>query len=204
MLYDLFLVVAPEIECPEILRIESDGLRDRSRETALIQRHAREHSNIHALRGGKQVLLRALIEDAVDYLHRVYQAGIDDLQRGIRIVIVDGNTDSAHLPGFLEVLESPPPLVPVDPLGTPDVELLQVDRLQAEVAQALISALENVVVGKYLFDADAAARWPLLVLRRHFGGYEDLLLRVAHYAADQLLTMPIAICKRRVDEIEPQ
>src|SRR5579884_3285974 len=70
--------------------------------------------------------------------------------------------------------------------------------------QTLVGALDDVVIGEHLLDADALLRRPALVLRRDFRGDVNALTRVANHSAHQLLAVPFAIRQRRVDEVQAQ
>ena len=119
-------------------------------------------------------------------------------------MIVDGHAHCAHLAAGLQILKGAAPLVAREPFGVPDVQLLQVDGVQLQVAQALFGAADDVVVREHAFNADARLRWPHQILGRHFRGDVDALLGLVNDLANQLLAVPVAISQRRVDEVDPQ
>jgi hypothetical protein len=103
-------------------------------ETPLVQRNPRQDPDVALEAEWKEVFFRALVEDVVDDLDGVDEAGADQLEGGIRLVIVDGDAQGADLAGTAELFEGAAPLVLVEPFGVPDVELLEVDGVEAEVA----------------------------------------------------------------------
>src|SRR5262245_43720908 len=93
------------------------------------------------------------------------------------------------------------PFALVRPVVVPDVQLLEVDRLDAQVAEALLRAFDDVVVGENLTEWNIA-RGPFAVLRRNFRGDVDPLLARARDLADQSLAMPVAVGQRGVNEVQ--
>ena len=59
----------------------------------------------------EQIALGRLVEDVVDHLHGVDQAGPHDLERGIGLVVVDRDADGADFAGALQVVEGAAPFV---------------------------------------------------------------------------------------------
>jgi len=88
------------------------------------------------------------------------QAGLDDAEARVRIVVGQRQADGAYFAVALQVFERAAPLVAVDPLGVPNVQLQQVDGIQLEVAQTLFRGLDDVVVRKHGFDANTRAGGP--------------------------------------------
>ena len=153
----------------------------------------------------EEIALGRLVEDVVDHLHGVDQAGADDLERGIGLVVVDRDADGADFAGALQIVEGAAPVVVVDPLGVPDVELQQVDGVELEVVEALLGARHDVVVREDFGDRRAALRRPDAVLRRDFRRDVDLFARrVAHDLADEALAVAVAIGERGVDQVEAE
>ena len=82
---------------------------------------------------GKQFVFRRLVEDVVDHLHAVDEAGLERAQDVRRLPAVHADADGAHEPLALQIVDGALPAVVVGPGVAPDVELLQIDRLHAEV-----------------------------------------------------------------------
>ena len=201
---DLLLAVAAEILGAEFGGIEDGVFGDGAGEAAFIEGDAGEHADVEIAAEREEVFLRALIEDVIDDLHGVDEAGADDAQGGIGLMIVDGDADGADFAGFLQILEGAAPFVAVEPFGIPDVQLLEVDGFEAEIAEAGFGAADDVVVGENFSDADARLGGPEHVLRRDFGGDVDFAGGVADDLTDQAFAMAVAIGERGVDEIQAE
>src|SRR5581483_8244305 len=173
---------------------------DASGERALVERDAHDHPDTGPRRGGEELVLGALLEDVEDHLHGVDDAGLDQAQDVRRLVVVHGDAEETDLAVGLQPLGALEPAAPADPLVRPDVELLHVDRLDAEVAEAALRALDDPVGGKRLLRIRSRQSGPAGVLRRDLRRDRDLLRRVAHGSADELLAVAVSVAERRVDE----
>ena len=89
-----------------------------------------------------------------------------------------------------------------DPLVGPDVELLDVDRLETEVPQAALGTGDDPVGREDLLWAQAAPGRPFHVLRRDLAGDVDRLCRLAHGGADELLAVAVAVRVGGVEEVD--
>ena len=96
-------------------------------------------------------------------------------RRGIGIVLGQRNADGLDFARALQILEGAAPVVALDPLVVPDVELQQVDGVQFQVAQALLGARHDVIVRKHVADRRARLRRPDAVLRRDLRRDVDLV-----------------------------
>src|SRR5918999_5557407 len=141
---DLLLAVAVEVAGAEVALGELAVGVDRAGQAALVERHPREHADVVLLDCGEQLVLRALVEDVVDHLDGVGEAGAHELQGGGRLVVVDRDPEVADLALLLERVDRLAPVALLEPVVVPDVELLHVDRLEPEVAQAHLRALADV------------------------------------------------------------
>src|SRR6476660_2413773 len=142
--------------------------------------------------GGKQVLLRRLVERVVDDLDGVDVAAAHQVQGIVRLIVVDRHPEEPDLPLALEVLDGLQPVAAAHPLVAPDVELEQVERLQAGSAQALLQAGPDVVAREGLGRVDAVRRGPSPVLRRHLGRYVERVAAVlADDRADDAFALPV-------------
>ena len=201
---DLLLAVAAEIFGAEFGGIEDGVFGDGSGEAAFIEGDAGEDADVEIAAEGEEVFLRALIEDVIDDLHGVDEAGADDAQGGIGLMIVDGDTDSADFPGCFQIFKGAAPFVAIEPIGIPDVQLLEVDGFEAEVAEAGFGGADDVVVGEDVGDADARLGGPEHVFGRDFGGDVNFAGCVADDLADEAFAMAVAIGERGVDEIQAE
>jgi hypothetical protein len=107
------------------------GVRgDPAGEAALVEGDPDDDADDVLGAGGKQVLLRGLVERVVDDLDRVDVAAAHQVQGVVRLVVVDRHAEEPDLPLPLEILDGLQPVAAVHPLVAPDVELEQVERLQ--------------------------------------------------------------------------
>ncbi len=201
---DLLLAVAAEIFGAEFGGIEDGVFGDGPGEAAFIEGHAGEHANVEIAAEGEEVFLRALIEDVIDDLHGVDEAGADDAQGGIGLMVVDGDADGADFPGSFQIFKGAAPFVAVEPIGIPDMQLLEVDGFEAQVAEAGFGAADDIVVGENFGDADARLGGPEHVPRRDLGGDVDFAGGVADDLSDQAFAMSVAIGESGVYEIQAE
>jgi hypothetical protein len=150
--------------------------------------------------GGEQLVVRALVEDVVDDLDRVDVAGAHEREGGLRLVVVDRHAEEADLALLLERLDGLEPVALPEPVVVPDVELLDVDRLEAEVAQARLGPGADVVARERRVGVRAGRGGPAPVLRRDLRRHVDGLGPVPDRAAHELLRVAVAVGERRVDE----
>ena len=202
MFHYLLLAVTLEIKGSKIARFESRRLINRAGQAALVEWYARQYSYVQLLRQRQQIPLWSLIENVVDHLNGIYQPGSHDVQRGVWLVIVDRHPHSPHFSAFLQVFESAAPLIAAGPIRIPDMQLLQVDRLQLQISQARFRAADDVLVRKYLFDADARTGGPQLILRRNFRGHVKFVIGLTDDLPYQLFAMAFPIRERCIDEIQ--
>src|SRR5690606_16251877 len=95
---------------------------------------------------------------------------VHDAERGGGIVLGDRDAGEACLAGGADVFQATPPLVAIEPVGGPDVQLLEVEGFHAKVAEALLGGGDDVVARKHVGDWGAGRRRPYAILRRNLGG----------------------------------
>ena len=94
---------------------------------------------------GKQLVLGVLIEDVVDDLHRVDEPAVERAQHVGRLPAIDADAERADQAFVLERAQRPLPAIVGRPVVVPDVELLEVERRDADVLEALLGVLADVV-----------------------------------------------------------
>jgi hypothetical protein len=160
-------------------------------EAALVERDARDHGRAGFLTGGEERVLGVLVEDVVDDLDAVDEARIDRLQHVRRLPAIDADAEAEDEAAPLQVLGRAPPAVVLHPRVAPDVELLQVDALDAEVPGARFGHRDDVVVREDIAGRRRREARPVAVLRRHLGRDVEPLPRVsAQRLGEEFLAVP--------------
>ena len=102
------------------------------------KRHARDDANALSRAHVEQHVLGRLVEDVVDHLHGVDEVGLERLQHVLGLPAVDADAERADLAGAFQILGRPLPPVIAGPAVVPDVELLEIDDVAAQVGEAAI------------------------------------------------------------------
>ena len=104
-------------------------------------------------------------------------------------------------PLALQIVDRALPAVVVRPRVGPDVELLQVDGRQAEILEADLGGLPDVIGGEDVVERVLGQRRPPQVLRRDLGRDASGLVAMAReHLAEQLLALAVAVRERGVEE----
>ena len=156
------------------------------------------------LRRCEQLVLRALVEHVVDHLHGVDVAGAHERERRLGRVVVDRHAEAADLALLLERLDRLEPVALLEPVVVPDVELLHVDRVEAEVLEAALRARADVRGGERLVGVRVRSGGPGAVLRRDLRRNVDGLAALADGLPDQPLGVAVAVAEGGVDEVQPE
>ena len=195
------LPIAPEVIIAKLARLKSRILGDRAGQPAFVQGNPGEHANLSLLAKREKVLFRILIEDVVDHLNSVDQARLHCFQSRIGIVLRYGDTEITDFSGPAQVLGGALPFVSVRPGIGPHMQLLEIDLLDAKVAQAFFCALDDVVVWKDFQDRGVGRCRPDAIFRWNLRRYIHAPKGFPHRLPDQQLAMAIAVRKCRVNEI---
>src|SRR5262249_22771892 len=126
--------------------------RQRARQAPLVKRHARDDRDVVCVAVRKEGVFRRLIEDVVDDLHAVHDPGLEGVQHVRRLPSVHADAECSYQALFLELLGRPLPSFIVRPCVIPDVELLEIDRLGAEILETLLRELADMVWWKHVGD----------------------------------------------------
>ena len=147
-------------------------------QAALVQRHARDHGDAQLPAQREQLVLGCLVEDVVDHLHGVDQAGPQRPEHVRRFAPVDADAHVPDQPIAPERLHGTLPPGVVGPLVLPDVELHQVDGRRPDLAQHPGHRRPDVVGREHVPDPAPGLRRPLAVPGRDLGREEQLAARV--------------------------
>src|SRR5215218_1657950 len=201
---DLLFAPVSEVVVAEISLFEGGIGGDSARQGALVEGYPDYDADVVFLAGWQETVLRTLVEDVVDHLHRIHRAGLDEPHRVRRLVIVYGDAESVDLAFPLQVLDRLEPIPITDPVVLPDMELLHVDGFQSEVGEALLRTLPDVISWEYFFRGDALRSRPDSILRRNLGGDVDSLVPLCDQLPYEPLAVSLPVCQGRIYEIETE
>ena len=105
----------------------------------------------------------------------------------------------------LQLLRRPLPAFVVCPRVAPHMKLLEIDCARAEIREALLGHLDDVVGGEDVGDRRVGAPGPFQVFRRNLRGGVQLPARVPlQRLAEQLLAASHAVGVRGIEEVAPE
>src|SRR6266481_2143779 len=117
-------------------------------------------------------------------------------------MIVDGNPDCPNFSRVAHLAHGPLPFGLTCPGVIPDMELIKIYSLPLKIFQASVQSGENVIRRKDFGERALRMRGPDHVFWWNLTG-DDHIVRVAERAGDQPFTVPVAISKRGIKEIDP-
>ena len=167
VLVHFLLAITPEVVTTEILRIEAAFGGNCTCETTFVEGNTHDDPDVVLLAGGKERVFGALVKYVVDDLNRIHEAGFDQSERVVRLMIVDRDPEKANLPLLFESLDGLSPVSLPNPLIVPDMELLNIKGLGPKISQTLLGTCLDVGARKGLFDWDAGRGRPLAILGRN-------------------------------------
>jgi len=119
-------------------------------------------------------------------------------------MIVDRHAHRAHFPRGLQFLKRPAPFVAMKPFRIPHVQLLEVEGVDFQIAQAVFRATQDVLIRKHTFDTDTRLGGPQAILGRYLGSKMNSMVALPNHFPHQLLAMAIAISQSGVDKVDAQ
>src|SRR5439155_5242373 len=134
----LLEVLGPEVAAAKIPLGPGGLLGQRAGEASLIEWHARDHRDVELAAEREELVLRGLIEDVVDHLHRVDDSGTQRFESIPRLPAVETDADGSNQSLSLEIQHRALPPLVVGPRILPYVELHQVHPPGAEVLECLL------------------------------------------------------------------
>src|SRR5262245_9216824 len=175
---------------------------ERAGEASLVEWDARNHRDAAAFAGGEQHVLCGLIEHVVDDLHRIDESRLQRAQHVFWFPTIDADPERADLSRLFQLPYGAAPAVCVRPRVVPDVELLQIERVDPKVAERRIGVPDDVLVRKHLVCGARGPTWPSAVLRRNLGCDHELDLAMsAQQIAEEPFAVSLAIRRRGIKEI---
>ena len=199
----LLLALAAEIPIPEILPVERGLGRDGAAQRPLVESHPHDHADPVGAAGVEQAVTRRLVKDVVDHLNRVHHARLDGLHGVTRLVVVDRYSEMPDPAVSLELRHRVLPVALAQPGVVPDVELLYVQGVHAQVVQAGLGALDQVLAGKHVLHLAATPGGPDAVFGRNLARHDGTGVAPCHLA-HQLFAVALGVGQRGVDEVAAQ
>ncbi len=194
-----------EVQVPEVSLGPAGVGCQGAREAALVEGYPGDDGDVPRLAGGKQLVFRVLVEGVVDHLNGIDEAGVERAEDVLRLEAVHANPDGAHEFLLLQRGNCPLPAVVVCPCVAPDVQLLEVEGVHADVLEALLRVLADVVGWIDVVQRVLRLGRPLPVLRRDLRGHVQPLARVpAQGLAKQPFAVPVAVRPGGVEEVAPE
>src|SRR5450756_2640608 len=105
-------------------------------ETALVEGNASDNGHVVLTAGREQLVLGRLVEDVVDDLHGIDKAGSNRLDAVPGLPAVEANSKGPNGAFSLQLCHRPLQLAAIEPVVLPDVQLKEVDRVNAQVRAA--------------------------------------------------------------------
>ena len=164
----------------------------RPRQAPLVEGNARDHRDLMLPAVGEQRVFRRLVEKVVDHLHAVDESSLQRPQHVARFPAIDTDAERPHQLFALERLDRALPSTIRRPRVAPDVKLLQIDRVHAQVGEALLGVFANMIGGVGLVDVVFGASWPLQIFRRDLRRDEKGTFLPARVVPDCLAEQPFA------------
>src|SRR5215472_3439731 len=184
--------------------------RERAGKRTLVEGHARDDRDIFFAAGGEKLVLWVLVENVVNDLNGIDDAGPHGANAVGRLPAIEAEAEGANLAAGAQFFDRSGNALIVEPNVLPGVQLNEIERFDAEIFEALIDVLEDVVGRVAVVERIVGAGGPAAVLRRNFGGDVKLLVRAAAAGvpairaenfSKQLFAVALAVSPRGVKKI---
>src|SRR6516165_9594832 len=187
---------APVVGGPGSLERKGSG------EGAFVERYAGDDGDILRAAGGEELVFGVLVEDVVDDLHGVDEAGFDGADAVAGLPAVHADADSADFAAGPKLLDGANGTLFIEPAVFPGVVLDEVEGSDADVRKTLFNVLKNVFGRVRDIQPELAARRPLAVFGRDLARHVELFVRMGSEGfAEQLFAVPVAVGPGGVEEI---
>ena len=112
----------------------------------------------------KEIVLRRLIENVVDHLNDIHEAGLDGFDSVLRFPAVEAEAEPPNPIASLQLFNGVAKIGIGGPTVIPDVKLQDVDFVDAKLFANQARVLEDVLGGKNLgyLDWGLAGHWPFI------------------------------------------
>ena len=165
--------VAPIALRPSAVDSQSAG------EGAFIEGHAGDHGGVFHAANGEKPVFGILVEDVVDNLDGVGYAFEDGANAVARFPTIDADADGFGFAAGAQLFHGARKAFVGEPAVFPSVKLDEVEFFDAEIGEALVDVLFDVVGRIAIVESEVAAAGPLFVLGRNFRGDVEFLVWTA-------------------------
>ena len=138
-------VLWAEVHGPPVALGEFRFQRHLSTQAAFVERDSRDYTDIQFLAKWKKIVLGRLIENIVDYLHCIYQPGVQSLEAVVGFPAIEAEAEVTDHSVTFESLDRTAEFRQVCPRIVPDVKLQEIDGIDAQFFPNEVGVLENMV-----------------------------------------------------------
>src|SRR5262249_25583094 len=191
-----------EISAAPVVGRPSGLQSERAGERTFVEGNASDDADIVSAAGGEKFVFGILIEDVVDDLNGINEAGLHGADSVPWFPAVHADADSMDFTAGAKLLDGADGALVIEPFVFPGVVLNQVEGLDADIAQAFVHVFENVFWWIGNVESELALRRPAAVLRRHFAGDVEFFAGIgAQGFAEELFAVAVAVGPGSVKKI---
>ena len=195
--------VAPVAFWPGAFERKSSG------ERAFVERDAGDDGDIFFSARGEKFVFGILVEDVVDDLDCIDEAGAHGANAVTRLPAIETDADGAYFAAAAEIFDGARKARVVEPFVFPSVKLNEVDDIGADVGETFFDVLDDVIGREAIVERKFAAAGPAAIFRRNFGGDVKLfvgagvggILIGAQNFPEKLFAVAVAIGPGSVEEV---
>src|SRR6266478_1183045 len=205
-----FEIFRNEVGAAPILRGPFAVERERAGEGAFVERDASDDGDVFFAASGEKLVFGILIENVVDDLDGVDEAGAHGANSVGRFPAVKAEAEGANFSAAAKFFRGARDSFVLEPAVLPGVQLYEIKRFAADIFEALVHVLEDVVRRIGIVERIFRARGPAEIFGRDFCGDVKFFVRPAGGGiisigaedfSEKLLAVAVAVGPRGVKEI---
>src|SRR6266849_2559457 len=174
----------------------------RAGEGAFIERHAGDYGGVFHAADGEERVFGILVENVVDDLARVGAAFEHGANAVARLPAIDADASCFSLAARAQLLHRTREAFVIEPAVFPGVKLDEIEFFDAEIGEAFVDVLFDVVRRITIIEREIAAAGPLAVFGRNFRGDVEFFAGVgAENFSENLFAASVAISPSGVEKI---
>src|SRR4029077_5308607 len=156
--------VAPIAFGPGAIERESSG------ERAFIEGNAGDDGDIFFAARGEKFVFGILVEDVVDDLDGVDEAGAHGANAVPRLPAIEADAEGADFSAAAKIFDGAGQARIAEPLVFPGVKLNEIETFDTNIRKTLFDVLDDVVGREAIVEREFATAGPAAIFRRNFGG----------------------------------